>query len=473
LYDGLFRKMCTMARQKDDGRGRLGGRRAGVRATALSDATVKSKPPGLYADGNGLYLRVAAGGVFDNGKPRTTRSWLYRYMLSGKAHTLGLGTIELVSLADARAKAVELGKAKKSGTDPASVHHASVIGAAVPSVIAGPVEVPVEMPAGPTFAQVAELFLASRTKWRAEDEKDKWLGQFRLHANSLLNLPIGTIEPHHLLAVLTPLQTARPNLCVTLQRRLARIFRYAKAHGYYRGDNPAEIDEDVFEVTVPEVRHRAALDWRSLAAFIERVRGVNNPSARVKALALEFLILTGSRTGEIVGNTRKPGMVWGEIDWSTRTWTVPGWRTKNGKDDDRVPLSDRAMVILGELRGTGNIDPTVRVFPLSYDNWKKWLSDFRPKGEDFTFHGFRSSLRGWGKASGVPDTVLELIIGHDEAQGKDTGKSKTMAAYDRDDLLEQRRPVMQAWAGYLDGGAMPSMLDWQRMAGEAKERAAA
>ena len=215
------------------------------------------------------------------------------------------------------------------------------------------------------------------------------------------------------------------------------VFDWAKASGFCRGDNPTDGITKVLPKHKGDKQHHAALPYQAVPEFIQTLRTLPDMRASVR-LAFEFLILTATRTSEV------QQAVWSEFDIANRTWTVPGSRMKSGRDH-RVPLSARAVEILGEARrlsrGDGWIFPGAKTGkPLSNMAFLKAVP--RLTAADITPHGFRSSFRDWSaEKTTVPRAVCEAALAH-------VLTDKTEAAYNRTDLFERRRELMDLWSRF-------------------------
>jgi len=253
---------------------------------------------------------------------------------------------------------------------------------------------------------------------------------------------VAAVKVEHVTEVLDQLWSSHPNSASLLRMQLEQILDFSKIKGYRDGDNPARWKGHLKHVygKVTKLRavkrkamgkeeHHAAMDYRGIGAFMAKIRGIDND---VTVAALEFTILTAARTSETVG------AVWDEIDLDARTWVIPAARMgKNGKEQ-RIPLSDRAVAILGRM---AEIRIDSRVFP-GLGQWAMLpILQGRLGCLDLTVHGFRSSFRDWaGEQTNFPRELAEAALAH-YAGG-------TEGAYARGDLFERRRKLMDAWAAY-------------------------
>ena len=377
---------------------------------ALSVAFVRTAKPGYYCDGNGLYLRVDRSGA---------RRWEQRLRIQGRNRTLGLGGCQLVSLAGAREKAFTNRKIARSGGDPRTERH--------------------KVRDMPTFAEAAARVLEQkRPGWRSGKHPEDWISSLRAYAfPELGHRPVGEITTADILAVLTPIWHGKHVTARRVRQRIGAVMKWAVAMGL-RPDNPAGdmLDQALGRHRVV-VQHMRALPHSEVAGAIEAVR--TSAAALATRLAFEFMVLTACRSGEV----RLAG--WDEIDLEAGEWTIPGERMK-AQRPHRVPLSGRAVEILGEARTLGNggglVFPSSEGRPLSGSTLSTLLRGLRIAAVP---HGFRSSFRDWcGECSNAPREVAEAALAH-------VVRDKVEAAYARSDLFERRRVLMDDWAAYLAG----------------------
>ena len=355
------------------------------------------KEPGVYADGGGLYVRVRAKSL--------TRSWLYIYTLNGKRHEIGLGSLYDFDLAKARAKATELRSMLLEGLDPAEKRKRNVV-AAKPKPAFGP------------FAM--QLIDGIETGFRNEKHRAQWRLSINTYAASILDRPIDTIVVDDLLRILKPIWLAKHETATRVRERMERILDAATVQGLRSGDNPARLKGNL-DLLLPrrlkgEDSHHAALPFAELPDFIVKL----NKQAGVAADALKFLILTAARTGEVLG------MMWQEVDWEQKIWSVPSDRMKAGRQHD-VPLSDAAIAILRAIKPKVAA-PDAFVFtskggrPLSNMAMAQLLKRMDVK---VTVHGFRSTFSDWaGETTDFAREDIEMALAH-------IIKNKTERAYRR------------------------------------------
>ena len=377
---------------------------------ALSAAFIRSAPPGRHADGNGLYLFV---------QPSGTRSWIQRLLVRGRRRELGLGSVVLVPLAEAREKALSNRKLARQGGDPlAEKRRAEGI---------------------PTFAEAAIRVLEQkRGGWRTPRHSREWLSSLSRFAFTRIGkVPVSEVTSADVLEILTPLWHRKVATAKRVRQRLRAVLEWAVAMEY-RLDNPCDRIGPVLGSQKDVTEHMQAVPHREAAAVIRKVRAsIALPAAR---LALEFLVLTAARWSEV------RWAEWKEIDRSGRVWTIPARRMKTNRRH-RVPLCGRALEILQEARtlGEGN-GPLVFTHgggkPLHDSSVRRLL---RQLGFAAVPHGFRSTFRDWaGEETDHPREVIEAALAH-------VVRNRVEAAYARSDLFERRRRLMYDWAGYLAG----------------------
>ena len=378
---------------------------------ALSDAFVRTvKGPGMYADGNGLNLRVDNSGA---------RRWVQRLVIQGRNRMLGLGGYPLVSLAEAREKAFDNRRLARAGGDPLADKRS---GKDVP-----------------TFeAAAAQVFDMHKPTWRNPKHEAQWWSTLQRYAFPYLGkLSVSDVTTADVMATLLPIWNDKQETARRVRQRIGAVMKWAVAQGF-REENPAG---DAIGAALPRhliVRtHQRALPHHEVSDAIAAVRA-SNASVAVK-LCFEFLVLTAARSGEVRFAT------WQEIDLNDRVWTIPGERMK-AKRQHRVPLSSRSIDVLNAALDLAQ-GPTRPIFPgvrynqpISDSTISKALRDL---GINAVPHGFRSSFRDWAsECTDAPREVTEAALAH-------VVRDKVEAAYARSDLFERRRELMEAWARYL------------------------
>jgi integrase len=393
------------------------GRRVGKLTVSSIDKLVK---PGLYGDGGNLYLKIGESG---------SRSWVVRFKIDGKSRKLGLGPLSLIGLDLAREKAINACRQLLDGHDPIALKHAAKAAARLADAKTQ------------TFDACAAAYIeAHRAGWKSDKHAAQWSATLKAHASPIFgHLAVQDIDTGLVMRALTPLWTKLPETAVRLRGRIESVLSFAEVHGYRtEGKNPAAWRGHLDQLLparsrVQKVRHHPALPYDQLPDFIVALHGQYG----VAALALEFAILTATRTGEVIGAT------WPEIDLANKMWVIPESRMKAGREH-RIPLSDRTIEILEDIKtakhGTFIFPGLKRGKPLS--NMAMLLLLRRMQRSDLTTHGFRSSFRDWcAERTNFPGEVAELALAH--AVG-----NKVEAAYRRRDMFDKRRRLMDEWASY-------------------------
>ena len=377
----------------------------------------KLRKAGRYCDGLGLYLQVGPSG---------TKSWLFRYMLNGRAREMGLGAVHTVTLAEAREKAAASRKLLLEGIDPIEARRKERIALQIMSARAV------------TFRQCAERYIESqRAGWRNEKHAKQWTATLTKYAYSQLgDLPVAAVDVDLVLRVLEPIWRAKPETAARVRGRIEATLDWATARGLRDGDNPARWRGHLDKLLPPRsklqaVVHYPALDYAQIPEFMAELRQRDGIGAR----ALELLILCATRTGETIGAQ------WSEFDLGVGVWVIPASRTKAAREH-RVPLSKRSVEILNTLpREVEFVFPGAREkSPMSNMTLLKLLR--RMGRRDLAVHGFRSSFRDWAaEQTNYPREVAEMALAHVVAD-------KTEAAYRRGDLFEKRQRLMSDWAKF-------------------------
>jgi integrase len=381
----------------------------------LSGADLRRSKPGLFGDGNNLFLQVS---LSKTNSKQINRSWIFRYQTSGRAIDMGLGSLNVLGLKDAREQAREYCALRLQGIDPRQhrdAQRAAATAASMKSI---------------TFDSAAQAYIAAhRDEWRSEKHAQEWPSSLRRHVFPTLGaLPVASIGTPLVVKALENVWQNAPETGARLRGRIEAILDWATVGGYRTGDNPARWNGHLeYLLAAPrkrQVKHLAAMAWQDVPMFVGKLRALDDVYAR----AFEFLVLTAARTAEVCG------AAWDEIDVDDAVWTVPRERTKSGREH-RVPLSPRCMKILKEIPRHGE-----HVFGLGESAFRKLLASIGH--DDITVHGFRSSFRDWaGEATNFPREVCEAALAH--ATG-----DRVEQAYRRGDALEKRRKLMESWSGY-------------------------
>jgi integrase len=378
--------------------------------------------PGRHHDGGGLYLVVGKG---------EARSWVFRFRRDGKLHDHGLGPVHSVGLAAARQRAFECRAALYAGNNPVEKRQAKRLERVLAAAKAM------------TFERAAEECIAVHPAgWRDPRQEQQWRQSLTDYAFPILGkLPVMAIDTALVLRVLEPIWQIRTQTASRIRGRIEAVLDWATSRDLRQGENPARwrghLDTQLPEPSkVRGVVHHAALPYTDIGPFMTELRRQEGIAAR----ALELLILTAARTGEVLGAQRS------EIDLVAGVWTIPAERMKGGKDH-RVPLSDAASAVLEPMVALPAHDYVFpgRNGPIAQMAMRRVLSKVRP---DISVHGFRSTFRDWAaETTGYPHEVLEMALAH-------TIKSQVERAYRRGDLFEKRRALMRDWAQRCAGGAV-------------------
>jgi integrase len=401
---------------------------------ALTPMQVKHAKPGRHADGEGLHLLVKQTGA---------KSWVYRFMLDGKARDVGLSrcpeAIELLqkvggdelTLAQARDVAAIYRMKVKAGIDPLAQRHAVAAAAAAAQQA--------KEAANVSFKMAAATYIASnKDNWRNAKHSAQWTSTLAKHAYPIIgDMVVADIETVHVLKVLEPIWKKTPETAGRVRGRIESVLDAAKVRGYRDGENPARWRGHLDQILPARTRlsrgHHKAAPYGSVPDILRKLRSRD----AVGALALEFTILTAARTGEVIGAT------WAEVDLEKGVWTVPASRMKAGREH-RVPLSPRALEILQQMKDLEGafLFPSPKGRQLSGMAMAMLL---RRMFSDVTVHGFRSSFRDWAaECTAYPHEVCEMALAH-------TIANKAEAAYRRGDVFEKRRRLMEDWATYCAG----------------------
>jgi integrase len=424
--------------------------------------------PGLHNDGFGLNLQVSQFWSVeyqdDEGKTRgrsfekedlalarqmelrgrgiepliesyVTKSWLFRFMRNGKDRKMGLGPFETTSLAKARELAQKKRDLLREGIDP--------IAQAEAERAANKLEAAKQM----TFKQCAEAYIkAHESGWKNEKHSAQWHATFNETrrgkrvfpaATALLNdLPVAAIDIALVVRSLEKIWYTTPESASRIRGRIENVLAWATVRGLRSGDNPARWEGNLKTLlpakgAIAKTEHHKAIPYRELPAFMAELRTKPGSSAR----ALEFCILTATRTGEVIG--ARPA----EIDYAKKVWTIPAERMKAAREHE-VPLSDRALAILADPGDGEFVFGGRNRRPLSNMAMLELLRGMLGKGA--TVHGFRSTFRDWaGNETHFPRELAEHALAH-------VIGDKAEQAYRRSAALEKRRKLMSAWSAYCE-----------------------
>ena len=377
---------------------------ANLHQLKLTDRKVKAAPAGKYTDGHGLTLFV---------QPSGSRQWVQRLVIQGKRREMGLGGYPLVSLAEARDRALSNRRVARSGGDP---RHQQAISKA------------------PTFAEATKQVHAIHAPtWKNDRQRQQWIDEVaRIVHPAIGHLPVDVITTAQLTAVFEPIWASKPVIASRVRQRTERIMDWVVSQGY-RPDNPAGVPLKANLPKQTKGEHQRAIHHSEVSGAIDAIR--NSTSRDMAKFVFEFLVLTATRKSETIE------AAWNEIDLEARTWTIPASRMKSGKEH-RIPLSDRAIEILQAVkkgRRTGYVFHSSGS-PIDGNTLNKMLAK---AGIQASPHGFRSSFRDWcSEIAQCPREIAEASLAHVIGE-------RTEQAYARSDLFDRRAELMQAWADYL------------------------
>jgi integrase len=388
----------------------------------VQTATAPAKNAKFLADGRGLYLRVAAAG---------TKSWVYRYAEGRRLRDMGIGPYPTVSLAEARELAAVQRKLRLTGGDPIAARKAERLAARL------------AMAKSMSFRQCAEAYIAAhQAAWRNPKHAAQWPSTLDSYVYPVFgDLPVEAVDVGLVMKAVEPIWTEKTETASRVRGRVESVLDWATARGYRKGENPARWKGHLENLLpnrskVARVEHHAALPYAELPGFMVELRQRQGLAAR----ALELVILTAARSGEVLGTS------WSEIDFERRLWVIPAERMKAGREH-RVPLSEAALAILCPLHEARTDE---RAFPIS--NMAMLMLLRRMGRGDLTAHGFRSTFSDWcAEQTNTPSEVREMALAH-------TVGDKVEAAYRRGDLFAKRRGLADAWARYCAGGAEVTRL---------------
>jgi integrase len=351
---------------------------------------------------------------------------------------MGLGGLTKVSLADARKKATDARRTLSDGSDPVTLRQEEETRRAAAEKLTAAHFM--------TFDKCAEAYIsAHEISWRNEKHRQQWRNTLTTYVSPVFGFaPVQKIDIDFVMKVIEPLWNTKTETARRVRGRIEVILDWARVRGYRTGENPARWRGNLDHLLparskVRAVKHYAALPYSEIGAFMQDLRTMEGASAA----ALEFLILTVARTGEIIGAR------WPEIDLKNSVWVVPAARMKSGREH-RVPLSSPAIAVLKRTSSSKNDC----VFPgrspgAPLSNMALLMTLGRMNRGNVTAHGFRSTFRDWAaECTNFPHEVVEMVLAH-------AIEDKTEAAYRRGDLFEKRRRLMDAWAEYCGRSGVP------------------
>ncbi len=380
----------------------------------LTKKLVENLGPGRHGDGSGLYLVVDPSGA---------RRWIVRVTVKGQKNRkgaplrtdFGLGGADVVTLNQARERALEYRRMAKAGLNPRFNAQREI----------------------PTFEELSrQVHIDRLPTWKNAKHGQQWLNTLRDYAFPKIGrMPVDSIDQPEVLMCLSPIWTEKHETARRLSQRIKTVLDVAKSKGFRSGENPVTAIREgkVLPTVKAKVQHHDAMPWQEVPAFYAELQ----TRSAMAAKALQFTILTASRTSEVLE------MKWPEVDVDARLWTIPAERMKGGQVH-RVPLTDEMLAILEPLRALASdyvFEGQKRHQPLSNMSMLMLLRRMRQDG--VTVHGFRSSFRDWAaEAASAPRELAEAALAHQV--GSDVER-----AYARTDLLERRRELMLGWSYFL------------------------
>lgn len=380
----------------------------------LTKKLVENLGAGRHGDGNGLYLVVDPSGA---------RRWIVRVVVKGSKNKkgaplrtdFGLGGADIVTINQARERALEYRRMAKQGLNPRFNAQR-------------------EIPSFEEFAQ--QVHIERMPTWKNDKHGQQWINTLRDYAFPKIGrMPLDSIDQPEVMMCLSPIWTEKHETARRLSQRIKTVLDVAKSKGFRSGENPVTGIKDAG--VLPKVKntpiHHKAMRWQDVPAFYSNLRSRNAMSAK----ALRFTCLSGSRTNEVLG------MQWSEIDFGARLWICPNERMKTG-EEHRVPLTDEMLSIIKPLEALKSkfvFEGQKRNKPLS--NMSMLMLLRRMNVEGVTVHGFRSTFRDWAsEVANVPREIAEMSLSHRVG-------TSVERAYARSDLLVKRRVLMAAWSAYV------------------------
>jgi integrase len=375
---------------------------------ALTAVQVRNiKKSGRHADGNGLYLVVDPSGA---------KRWILRTVVRGKRKDMGLGSVRLIPLADARDRATHYRRIARDGGDPLAERQAEK--------------------AKPTFREAAEKVHAENRKgWRNAKHASQWINSLRDYAFPLIGARrVDHIDTADVQNILLPIWLDKPETGRRVKQRIKTVLDWATTAGHRTGENPAYLVDKGLPRQTDKQKHHKAMPYDDVPAFVQ---GLNDDTFNDVKAALEFTILTAARTGEVIHATFE------EFDLDEKVWTVPADRMK-ANVEHRVPLVDRCVAIIEQAKAQNQTGFVFRGKRIGKPLGNVSMLNHLQRAElPLTVHGFRSSFRDWAADfTSFSREVCEAALAH-------TLQDKTEAAYRRTDLFDRRRKLMEAWASFL------------------------
>ncbi|MDZ4387368.1 MAG: integrase arm-type DNA-binding domain-containing protein [Moraxellaceae bacterium] len=376
-------------------------------------------------DANGLNIYIKATGL---------RSWVFRFSINGKRCEMGLGLCADISLPEARKLASEARDLVNQGINPIDKRKVAI----QETIIKNETKYATHL-----FKDLALKYIDNKSpEWRNHKVAPQWRETLKTYAFPIIgNKDVKNITVHDIVEVLNPIWLTKNSTATRVRGRMENVIDYAISAGYRSEANPAS--QKALRAHLPKaskvhtVKHHAALPYDEVPALLNLLYD----STVVSHQALAFTILTAKRSNEI------RGACWGEIDFENKIWNIPANRMKNHKPH-REPLSPQTILFLkGLLPSLNSPLETDLIFVSPYRGTKlsdmallEALKHLRP---GFTVHGFRSSFRQWSaEQTDYGHHICEMALAHSVL-------TNVELAYQRSDLLEKRRLLMEDWSDFL------------------------
>lgn len=392
----------------------------------------------MEAGAKPVFDGLAKGLRLESTATKGRAKWILRFVspVTGKRRDYGLGVYPEVSVDKARLEALKTREIIRQGRDPVAERATDKTERRADADAL-------------TFKQAAEkVHGEQKPGWKNPKHADQWINTLTTYAFPTIGeKKLADLQPTDFAELLRPIWLTKPETASRVRQRCETVMKWAWAHGKVTSNPVSVVDHLLPHQPGKRERskHHASMPWRDIPAFVARDlhRGVSNATRSL----LEFVILTAARSGE----ARE--MRWSEVDLEAKVWVVPATRMKAGVRH-RVPLADPVIALLKAQRKKHPDGNLVFRAPkggvLSDMALTKFLRDkgaaSSEPGKIATAHGFRSSFRDWASEQGYARDLAERSLAH-------TILNKSEAAYHRTDLLEQRRPMIDAWAKYVSGDA--------------------
>ena len=393
----------------------------------LTDVKARSVIPGSRAVPHGAVTGLS---LLPSATLKGQGKWVFRYVspTTGSRRNAGLGSYPQISIAAAGKLAREMREQIANGQDPLTLKAAEAAKLKIPTFQEAATQVHTEMKPG----------------WRNEKHAQQWINTLVEYVFPKIgSLPIDQLQPRHIAEVLRPIWLEKAETASRIKQRMHAVMAWGWAHGFNQA-NPVDVVNHLLPQQPSKTirqEHQPAMPWQHVPTFVEAELATAG-EFDVTRRALLFLILTGARSGEV------RAMTWSEVNLCNGLWIVPADRMK-ARQVHRVPLSKQAVALLQQQVGQDEelVFPSIQARKVLSDMTltallRRLAAPSDSEGRVATAHGFRSSFRDWCSEKGYARDLAERALAH-------TVKNQVEAAYHRTDLLDQRRPMMQAWADYI------------------------